>query len=270
MASAEHRHTDDLLHRGMLTYAEHCVACHGAAGQGFVGPPLNREDFRGDPDDKKDVFDLIVTTVRDGRPGTTTPHWEQVVTGEWASYTAMPTFGSANGGPLNELYLRAVATFIMTGDWSTISGQVEAPNVPADDDVLFERLVDAAGLSAAENRAAKEVFVDRGCITCHTIGGVGGNFGPDLSQVGTWTRLMPVDEWEDFLYDWVENPGAIENRAPVYWSNYSGPLPFAGGDADAALALPQAIELPPTQMPPMPMTDEERAILVRWLARLGR
>lgn len=269
MAIAEEAHVQDLVQRGLLTYAENCVVCHGANGQGVVGPPLNREEFRGDPAENKEVFDLIVSTVRDGRPGTTTPRWEQVVTGEWASYTAMPTFGAVHGGSLNEQYLRAVATFIMMGDWSQVSSRIPAPNIPEDREVALSRLPDAAGLSAEANRRAKELFLDRGCVACHTIGGVGGNVGPDLTQVGAWMQLTPVEEWEAFLYEWVRQPSSVENRAPVYWSNYQGPLPLAHGDGDA-VDLPPAQQLPRTQMPPMPMTDEERAELVRWLARLGR
>jgi len=299
MARAEQEHYDDLIRRGMLTYAENCVVCHGAAGQGFVGPPLNREEFRGHPAEDKDTFEFIVSTVRDGRPGTTNPRWERLVTGEWASYTAMPTFGAVHGGPLNELYLRAVATFIMMGDWSQVSAHIPPPEIPDDREVLLSRLPDAAGLTPEENRRAKEIFHDRGCMACHSMNGIGGNVGPDLTVVGAWTQLLPVEEWEAFLYRWVENPPAMENRAPVYWSNYSGPLPYAaagaaqrrtaaaqaapvgtagaGGPDDdrwgsvwEQLALPNPVPLPPTQMPPMPMTDEERAELVRWLARLGR
>lgn len=273
MATAEEAHIEDLIQRGLMTYAENCVVCHGAAGQGVVGPPLNREEFRGDPEDKKDIFDLIVSTVRDGRPGTTSPRWEQVVTGEWASYTAMPTFGSVHGGPLNELYLRAVATFIMMGDWSKVSGNIPPPNIPEDREVALSRMPDAAALSAEENRLGKELFLERGCVACHSIGGIGGGVGPDLTNVGAWTQLMPVEEWEAFLYDWVQMPSSVENRAPMYWSNYSGPLPLAasGGAHDEQVeALPDPQPLPRTQMPPMPMTDDEREALVRYLARLGR
>lgn len=302
MARAEEEHYEDLVHRGMVTFAENCVVCHGAAGQGFIGPPLNREELRGHPAEDKDIFEFIVRTVRDGRPGTTTPRWERLVTGEWASYTAMPAFGSVHGGPLNELYLRAVATFIMMGDWSKVSAYVPPPDIPADREVLMSRLPDAPGLTPQESRRAKEVFVDRGCIACHSMNGVGGKVGPDLTQVGAWTQLTPVQEWEAFLYEWVQNPPAVKNRAPVYWSNYGGPLPYAAaGSAQTRTAgaqaarvqtgtgtsvvevarddwasvweqipLPNPVPLNPTQMPPMPMTDEERRILVRWLARLGR
>ena len=115
----------------MVTYAENCVVCHGAAGQGVVGPPLNREEFRGAiPLKTRTCLSSSCRTVRDGRPGTTTPRWERLVTGEWASYTAMPTFGSVHGGPLNELYLRAVATFIMMGDWSQVSRTFRRPTSP--------------------------------------------------------------------------------------------------------------------------------------------
>lgn len=306
MVTAEEAHVEDLIQRGMKTYAENCVVCHGAAGQGHVGPPLNREEFRGDPEDKKDIFDLIVTTVRDGRPGTTFPRWERLVTGEWASYTAMPTFGSVHGGPLNELYLRAVATFIMIGDWRQVPSHIPPPNILADRELMLSRMADAASLTPEENRRGKEIFIDRGCIACHTISAIGGSVGPDLTQVGAWTQLIPVEEWEQFLYEWVESPPTKENRAPVYWSNYTGPLPYAafgaaegrstsgterqqsGGAAAGAagapgtpvpadmagiwedIPLPQPRPLPPTQMPPLPMSDEERADLVKYLSRLGR
>lgn len=268
MARAQEEHLHDLVQRGLMTYAQNCVVCHGAAGQGVVGPALNREELRGDPSENKDVFEFIVSTVRDGRPGSTFPRWERLETGHWASYTAMPTFGSVHGGPLNELYLRAVATFIMMGDWSQVSSHIPPANIP-ERDVALSRLPDAAGLSPEDNRRAKELFLDRGCVVCHTISGVGGNVGPELTNVGAWTQLTPVEEWEAFLYNWVRQPSAVENRAPSYWSNYQGPLPFAyapGAETDLQAPRP----LGPTQMPPMPMTDDERAALVRWLARLGR
>src|SRR5690606_37528191 len=98
------------------------------------------------------------------------------------------------------------------------------------------------------------------------------------------------------------NPPEVTNRAPTYWSNNSGPLPFAqtaqsvrepeerpqtvsggtprgrgasrrrpeGVALAASLETPQPLPLElPTQMPMMPMSDEERDILVEYLLGLG-
>ncbi len=46
-----------------------------------------------------------------------------------------------------------------------------------------------AGLAASEGHGA-EVFVQKSCFACHTIGGAGGRRGPDLSDVGA---RMPRD-----------------------------------------------------------------------------
>lgn len=300
IATAEEEHYADLIARGAVIFAENCVICHGPIGEGVVGPPLNREAFRGDPAEDRDTFDLIYNTVANGRPGTTNPRWELLHTGEWVSYTAMPTFGVEQGGPLNEQALRAVTAFIMAGDWSRVSIHIPPANIPADREELLAGMPDAGTLDAEANRRGKEIFVDRGCITCHTVGSVGGNTGPDLSNVGQWVQL-DREYWADFLWDWIANPPSVENRAPTYWSNYSGPLPFAqpatavrdlqegpGAPGDrprgrgtsrrvpAGVALAAPMELPqplplelPTQMPAMPMTDEERDALVEYLLGLG-
>lgn len=299
IAAMEEAHVADLISRGAVIYAENCVVCHGPIGEGVVGPPLNREAFRGNPLEDKDTFDLIYTTVARGRPGTATTRWEMLSTGEWASYTAMPVFGVEGGGPLNEQALRAVTSFIMQGDWSMVSGLIPPPVIPEDREELLAGMPDAVGLSPELNRRGKEVFVDRGCIACHTVGSVGGSTGPDLSRVGSWVAL-DREHWGNFLWDWIANPQEVENRAPVYWSNYAGPLPFAQPAADvrvpedkpevaaatprgrgagrrapegvalaAALETPQPVPITlPTQMPPMPMTDEERDILVEYLLGL--
>lgn len=301
ISQAESEHVEDLIARGVVIYAENCVVCHGPIGEGVVGPPLNRPAFRGDPMEDKDTFDLIFSTVQRGRPGTTGPRWELLHTGEWASFTAMPVFGSDYGGPLNEQQLRAVTSFIMAGNWSQVSQHIPAPNIPEDREELLAGMVDAGGVDPEINRRGKEIFVDRGCIVCHTIGSVGGGTGPNLSDVGAWVAL-DREYWGNFLWDWIADPPGTENRAPVYWSNYAGPLPFAqpvsevreaGGTTALAAARPRgrgtgrevpqgvalgaATELPqplalelPTQMPAMPMTDEERDILVEYLLGLGR
>lgn len=300
LAAFEQQRQQQLIELGARLFGENCVVCHGPVGEGVVGPPLNRDALRGDPLQDREVFDFIRDTVAAGRPGTSGTRWELLHTGEWASYTAMPSFGVEYGGPFNEQQLRAIASFIMAGDWNEVWFYIPDPVIPEDREELLAQMPDAQGLPEDLNRQGKEIFVDRGCITCHTVGSVGGFTGPDLSQVGAWVAL-DREYWGDFLWDWIANPPQVQNRGPVYWSNYAGPLPFAQRvvevrEADversgpvrqrgrgAGLTPPvseqgggaQFLDIPspvphtlPTQMPPMPMTDEERDILVEYLLGL--
>lgn len=302
---------------GMRIYATNCVVCHGPSGEGVVGPPLNRPELQGDPREKTDVYDLIYRTVQRGRPGTTVPHWVRVRDNKgnlrWASYTAMPTWGRSDGGPLDEQMVGAVAKFIMLNKWSdglpdhegnvlTISDIITKEAPPNLSEEAFKAMPNSQRLNSAQNEQVKTWLkpADQGgkfgCLGCHTIGSYGGKVGPDLTQVGAWG----LDA--DFLYRWIENPAAMgQERAPIYFSNYGGPLQFpppsegmAAGAAppasgpvnpgaraqrtDTATAgiVPQApdkvtqtVELPPTVMPAIPMTPEERRLVVEYLLGLG-
>ena len=100
-----------------------------------------------------------------------------------------------------------------------------------------------SGLSDAASVRGREIFVDRACIACHSIGGLGATVGPDLSKVGSWAANLTEDEWRAFLEAWISDPTQVENRLPGYWSNYGGPILDVSD-------LPQPSEPPPTQMPP--------------------
>ena len=124
--------------------------------------------------------------------------------------------------------------------------------------------------------------MDRGLRGLPQINGVGGSVGPDLTQVGAWTQLMPVEEWEAFLYEWVRLPaghgkpgaGVLVQLLRTAAVRRGGRRRRAGGrrhghaarHRSSARGRPSpaaAFGLRPTQMPPMPMTDEEREALVR-------
>ena len=297
MNRAEALHQLSMAEVGAQLYAENCVVCHGPMGEGVVGPPLNKEAFRGNPNENKEVYDLIYRAIEDGRPGTSTPHWVRLTTGEWASYTAMPTWGAANGGPMNEQMIAAITTFIMIGDWGRVGRHIPGPSgMDENGRWQLEKMPDGVGISAEASLAGKEIFTTRGCVACHKIGSVGGNVGPDLTKLGSWG----LDR--EFLIEWIAEPASVANRAPVYWSNYGGPyqLPFrpigsepsvggvqgaqlsggaegagdagAGGGAQGALgpeiAIPNTEPLPPTLMPDMGLTDEQIEILVDYLLSL--
>ena len=85
-----------------------------------------------------------------------------------------------------------------------------------------------AGAMAEDEPLGQKLFRDKGCVGCHSIGGQGGQVGPALDHVGD--RYSP--EW---MYTWLRDPAAVK---------------------------------PGTQMPKLPLTDEERALLVFFLTRL--
>ena len=295
-AAAEHK--QEMASIGAMLYAQNCVICHGPVGEGVVGPPLNKEAFRADPDENQEVYRLIYTAIDQGRPGTSDPHWVRLENGVWASYTAMPMWGAENGGPMNEQMIAALTHFIMMGDWSQVGRHIPAPTPwqDASGNVQWSKFPDGVGLSPEASQAGKEIFVSGGCVFCHTLGSAGGHVGPDLTKVGSWG----LDR--EFLTQWIADPASVAERAPRYWSNYGGPyqLPIApspsaspgaersgeslpggertlerggqgesvGGAVTPEFPVPTIDALPPTQMPDMGLSDEEIAVLVEYLLHL--
>lgn len=285
---------------GAVIYAENCVVCHGPVGEGVVGPPLQTEAFRADPAENKEVYDMIYRAIAHGRPGTSDPHWVRLPTGQWASYTAMPAWSEEAGGPMNEQQIYALTHFIMMGDWSSVGRHIPPPTPWVDSEtgeILWDRMPTPSTITEEEAQRGKEIFVNKACASCHTLGAVGGNVGPDLTKVGAWG----LDE--EFLKEWIRNPLEVVERAPRYWSNYGGPYQFPihvgqvdqpgqvsqigmtteegvesgarigltemqGGGVGFDFPIPDTAELPPTQMPPLGLTDQEIDDLVHYLMHL--
>lgn len=81
---------------------------------------------------------------------------------------------------------------------------------------------------AATDHPGAELFQERGCSGCHSVGGVGGTLGPALDHVGE----RYSGEW---LFEWLRDPNAVK---------------------------------PGTEMPNMDLATEERALLVFYLMSL--
>src|SRR5690606_3100236 len=232
-------------------------------------------------------------------PGTTDPHWVKLPTGQWASYTAMPAWDLENGGPMNEQHISALTHFIMMGDWSTVGRRIPPPTPHIDEEtgqIAWDRMPTPETLSAADVQRGKEIFINKACVACHTLGSVGGKVGPDLTKLGSWG----VDA--EFLKEWIRDPASVVERAPRYWSNYGGPYqfpiaaepapesqvgqlgetssegvelgqrigqePLVGGSVGPEFPIPDIQTLPPTQMPALGLTDEEIEALVLYLMHL--
>jgi len=281
MAAAEYRQHEEYVLKGARTYAENCATCHGPRGEGVIGMPLNRKEYQVDwtTPAGKEIYRKLTEAIRQGRAGNA-DHYQWVKVGDkWISYTAMPAWGKDYGGPLDEDYIHALALFIMKPDgtqWSLVGNSEIAP-FPATGLEEYTGRYDQIPLPDSEdtevNDAAKALLRDVArsqCLTCHTIGTVGGKIGPDLTRVGSWG----VDQ--AFLEEWIkfanvgqpgeEHPEAMphDRRMPVYWS------------AHRAVSGPELnLENPVVSEGPYYMTrfygkltDEEISILARYLMGL--
>ncbi|MDI3297812.1 MAG: c-type cytochrome [Bacillota bacterium] len=284
MASAAAQQHRQAVEDGARIYAQYCMVCHGPNGEGVVGKPLNRADLQGDPSVKQDVVAMLTQTITNGRPGSTVPHWVRLPDGSWASFTAMPAWGRSQNGPLDEQMVSDVVAFIMNGDFSlagkytppmatgTVSPEEAAKGGADLQAKLVAQLPEPAGLDPGTYAQAQKLIAKYGCLSCHTIGSVGGRIGPDLTQVGSWGLDV------DFLQNWVLHAPTVKNRAPVYWSNFQDPFPVLeralGGKAEGQLEpLPAPTPLShPTDMPnfqqSMGMTPEEARTLADYLIHL--
>ncbi|MDI3317941.1 MAG: cytochrome c [Bacillota bacterium] len=280
MADAAAQQRQQSIQSGARLYAQYCMVCHGPNGEGVVGKPLNRPDLQGDPAAKQDVVAMLTQTITNGRPGSTVPRWVRLPGGEWASFTAMPAWGRSQNGPLDEQMVNDLVAFIMNGDFALANRYTPpvgtgtlGPAAASDPAKLATQLPKPAGLDAGTYAQAQKIVGKYGCLSCHTIGSVGGRIGPDLTQVGSWG----LDA--DFLQAWVLHAPTVKERAPVYWSNYQNPFPVleralgSGGKADGRLdPLPAPVPLRiGTDMPDFSkagMTPEEAKTLADYLLHL--
>lgn len=286
MAAAAERQNYQYAELGAKLYAQNCMQCHGPRGEGVVGMALNRPDLQGDPRDSKhaETYRMLIDTITNGRPGTTTTRWVPTEDGSWISYTSMPKWGREAGGPMDEYQVQSLAYFIMLGNekvdpddpnsltfWDSIGNTQFPPQPtmpPAEEGgiaaVPIERMPNAAGLTDEENEAAKVLIRDKikpSCLACHTFGSWGAAIGPDLTYTGTWG----MDE--EFLKEWIRNPSKVpgERRMPKYWSANrlnTGPEPVL----EKPVPGPTYSYMPAFENA---MTEEELDLLVRYLMGLG-
>lgn len=212
---AEARVLEEQIARGARLYAQNCVICHGPAGEGVIGPPVNRPEWRENLTEieREQVRSFLTSVVELGRGGTDATTWE--ITGEpghWTitSYTRMPTWGRSQGGPLNEQQVEDLVALMMNFDWSTSAvAQMIAPHIPPANLTTYENLPEAQGVSAAANERGREL-VAQNCLVCHMIGDYGRPYGPNLTDVGNWTT-------PEFLRDWLTNTDTLWPRMPTVW-----------------------------------------------------
>lgn len=270
--------------KGAKVYAANCVQCHGPAGEGVIGMPLNREVFQVDYTSPggAEHYNMIYNTLKFGRKGNDS-HFQWVGVGNrWLSYSTMPAWHTDSGGPLDDDFIHALTLFIMNPDgeqWNLVGDPDVAP-IPAATldhaakakDGVFP--IPNSPIDPARNAAARALLSDLGksqCLTCHAIGSQGGFVGPDLSKVGSWGVSR------EFLIEWIKYANVPlptdkdqtpamphERRMPVYWA------------ANRATNTPElnlkteVVSEGPYRMPRMSrfLTDDEIGLIVDYLMGL--
>jgi len=100
-AEAREDHVASLAAQGETIYQLNCVACHGASGEGGIGPALNAKQFLQSATDAQ--IDVLIAV---GVPG-----------------SQMNAYSIDFGGPLTSEQIKAVTTFLR-------SLEPNAPDVP--------------------------------------------------------------------------------------------------------------------------------------------
>ncbi len=234
---------------GRHLYAQYCIQCHGPLGEGCIGPALNRTTWKAtingvpNPDFDDGSTKLIQNTITRGRnsnqPG-----------------VQMPAWANSENGPLNDEEIGDLVNFIQNGDWA------EVLEAAASATGLDEPLPTYPGFDdEAEVARVKQVMLEKGCLTCHTLGKGGGKVGADLTQVGS----RRTAEW---LRKWVHDPKTVpaDQRGPNLWLIAPTPSLETPGPNSEPTATPQIFPMNATYMPTIQMTDEELDLLVDYLS----
>ncbi|MBI2958384.1 MAG: c-type cytochrome [Chloroflexi bacterium] len=198
-ASAAARFKTESMARGAALFSQSCAFCHGATGQGLVGPALRATKM----DDK-----ALVKTVERGRPG-----------------TAMLPWGDDDGGPLKANDIQDLATFILNWDDSLLearsvasSTQAAAPAVvatsgpaasaaprPTSVAIAATTTPTPSSLPASPqsgdtpSTAGKQLFSSLGCAACHGANGEGTALAPALA--GLAGKQVPLASGQTVVAD---------------------------------------------------------------------
>jgi plastocyanin len=181
---------------------------HTVAGQHFADAPVYRFDKTAfDPLNPNSTLNLIKNTITCGRVG-----------------TAMPAWGEANGGPLNDEQITQLATLITQGRWDLVSVEVNKEDKVPDATLLAPISADATEMQVSDVSVFTEGEALRigdervrvtsvPTLTTDQFGGLpsdrSGTIGIDRGVLGT----APLDHSQDtVLYRFAETPEPSINQ----------------------------------------------------------
>jgi cytochrome c oxidase cbb3-type subunit 3 len=208
---ATDQHRAEAVARATVIYAENCVVCHGASGEG-IGPipALDSAALRASE------ADMLYNTIARGRYTTTM--------GAWAV---------SEGGILYNYDIEDMVTLISYADWGDVYAYVEAAGLLPPQVVVAEisddLLAQVAALPNGTALSAGLMIYAENCVACHNADGEGTALAPalntadfraqwtddDLRRIITqgvtgtlmaaWNRALSADEIETmvvFLREW--------------------------------------------------------------------
>lgn len=156
-------------------YAQNCVVCHGASGEGIgATPALSNPALR-----EADTEDLHNVIAR-GRYG-----------------TAMAGWSTEEGGVLTAAQIDQMVTLIRYGDWSSVQLRVAElglePPVAMAVDVPAETLQTVAALPGGDVLSRGLTLYAENCVACHNAHGEGSPLAPPLNSGELRSRLTNED-----------------------------------------------------------------------------
>jgi cbb3-type cytochrome c oxidase subunit III len=163
MAEAQVQAREEAVAAAMSLYAENCVLCHGATGEGIgTVPPLDAEGLRGMD------YDALFKTIERGRYD-----------------TAMAAYGVDEGGMLTDAQIDQLVALVYHGDWGQ-TGVVVAemgltPPLPAASTVSSATLQLVAQLPDGEALANGLSLYAENCVACHGADAGGTALAPALN-----------------------------------------------------------------------------------------
>lgn len=148
--AAAQRQLEKSAERGAETYLAICSSCHGAQGEGSIGPSVNNTRLN------REVLKEVISKGRPSRP------------------VAMPAWGQASGGPLKEHQIEDVVNFIKHWPPHLLKKAQEKHGGPASAPVT------APAPAEQDLSEGKKLYASMGCNACHGQDARGTSFAPGI------------------------------------------------------------------------------------------
>lgn len=143
-------------------YAENCVVCHGAAGEGLgATPALATDGLRGAD------YDMLYDVIARGRYNTTMPAWSKDA-----------------GGVLTSAQVDQLITLVRRGNWEYVEAQVAemglTPPTAVEVEVPDELIAQIQAMPGGDVLAASVTLYAENCAACHGANLEGTTLAPAL------------------------------------------------------------------------------------------